>query len=346
MSAGDFPLVDELTPPPDVPSALRALADRPGVLLLDSALQRESLGRYSFLTADSSHFEVLNAVGASAPAERQPEAAGRDHRSESVPERPPQPPIDPLQACAPLQRLREMVSQFSTTPIAGLPPFQGGAAGLLSYDLGRCWEEIPPPRSDEFRLPALAAGIYDWVVAWDHFQNRAWIISQGYPETDPTKRRDRARRRADEVHAALSRPPRNSNLKSQISNFKSQIANLKFEITDLAPQFSTPGPPGLTSNFSRDDYLRAVERAIEYIRAGDIFQVNLSQRLLAPQKESPLEIYLRLRECNPAPFAGYFAHDDWAIASASPERFVCVTGDEVETRPIKGTRRRRPVPEA
>jgi para-aminobenzoate synthetase component 1 len=114
----------------------------------------------------------------------------------------------------------------------------------------------------------------------------------------------------------------------------------------LSKQWAAPGLPGLLSNFSRDDYLRAVEQAIEYIYAGDIFQVNLSQRLLYPDSGDPLGLYLRLRERNPAPFGGYFAHDDWVVASASPERFVRVADGEVETCPIKGTRRRRSGPEA
>ncbi len=117
-------------------------------------------------------------------------------------------------------------------------------------------------------------------------------------------------------------------------------------VSQLAKSWPAPGLAGLLSNFSRDDYLRAVARAIEYIYAGDVFQVNLSQRLLYPATGDPLELYLRLRERNPAPFAGYFAHDDWVVASASPERFVCVNDGEVETRPIKGTRSRRSGPEA
>jgi len=107
-----------------------------------------------------------------------------------------------------------------------------------------------------------------------------------------------------------------------------------------------PGLPGLVSNFSRNDYLRAVERVLQYIRAGDIFQANLSQRLACPQRAAALRIYLALRRCNPAPFAGYFVHADWAIASSSPERFVRVEDGLVSTRPIKGTRARRTVPEA
>jgi para-aminobenzoate synthetase component 1 len=333
MPAGDFPLVEELTPAPDVPSALRALADRPGVLLFDSALRREPLGRYSFLSADPGNFEVLPGDGVCAPLAGTDEPASHTEGGH-VPT-----VIDPLRACPPLERLRAQVARFPTASVPGLPPFQGGAAGFLSYDLGRCWERIPPPGRDEFRLPALAVGIYDWVLAWDHLQNRAWIIAHGFPEVDPGSRRERARRRIAEVRAALDRSPERAG-----SAFP--IAAPELSLRDLAPQFTTPGPPGLTSDFSRDDYLAAVGRAIEYIRAGDIFQVNLSQRLLVAQRESPLEVYLRLRECNPAPFAGYFAYDDWAIASASPERFVRVAGDDVETRPIKGTRRRRPVPEA
>ena len=107
-----------------------------------------------------------------------------------------------------------------------------------------------------------------------------------------------------------------------------------------------PDRPSVTSDFSRGDYERAVETVIEYIHAGDIFQANLSQRLLHRFDTSPVALYERLRKCNPAPFAGFLAHDDWAVISASPERFVRVTGDQVETRPIKGTRQRRPAPEA
>jgi para-aminobenzoate synthetase component 1 len=109
---------------------------------------------------------------------------------------------------------------------------------------------------------------------------------------------------------------------------------------------AVPGWPGWSSNFTRDAYLRAVERAISYIHAGDIFQVNLSQRLTARAEAAPLELYRQLRAWNPAPFSGYVAGPDWAILSASPERFLSLVRDEVETRPIKGTRRRRPIPEA
>ena len=320
MPPADLPLIEELLPVPDIPSGLRAFEAWPALLLLESARAGISTGRYSFLTADPFHLERLP----HAEFAGRPEAGAA--RNES---------LDPL------IRLQTRLAAFETGPVAGLPPFQGGAAGLFSYDLNRAWERLPLPQCDEFQFPALAAGIYDWVLAWDHFEQRAWVISQGFPETDQVGRVDRAARRMQQVQSALAQQP-----ESRTNVSESRIEKCKLPIADLARQRAAPGPVGLTSNFSRDDYLRAVERAIEYIHAGDVFQVNLSQRLLYPADGNPLELYLRLRERNPAPFAGYFAHDDWAIASASPERFVAINRREVETRPIKGTRSRRPGPEA
>ncbi|MBI5759796.1 MAG: aminodeoxychorismate synthase component I [Planctomycetales bacterium] len=298
-----LPLIEEQTPAPDVVAALRAFANWPDVLLFDSALQREPVGRYSFLTADPYRFVEL------------PRAShGRN----------------------PFVELRRELSHFPTETVAGLPPFQGGAAGLLGYELGQAWERIPTASRDEFQTPALALGLYDWVLAWDHVARRAWIVSQGAPESDPARRADRAARRVQSVRQALSGATRAA----------APMSTSVVPAERLAPQFPAPGPAGLTSNFSRGGYLQAIEQAIEYIRAGDIFQVNLSQRLLFPAQGDPVELYARLRSRNPAPFAGYFSHDDWVIASASPERFLSVNEGEVETRPIKGTRRRRHVPEA
>jgi para-aminobenzoate synthetase component 1 len=101
----------------------------------------------------------------------------------------------------------------------------------------------------------------------------------------------------------------------------------------------------VSTTFDRDGYLAAVRRAVEYVHAGDCFQVNIAQRLLTPLTEHPLELYARLRERNPAPFAGYFDLGPFAVASASPERFLHVTDGAVETRPIKGTRPRGRTPD-
>lgn len=313
MSAREFPLVEELNPAPDVAAVLRQFADWPNVILLDSALPRLPLGRYTFLAAAPFDFAV-----------RPSASFGTD----------------------PFSSLRRRLSEFVVDRHPDLPPFQGGAAGLLSYELGRSWERVPQARFDEFRLPALAVGLYDWVIAWDHQQRRCWIISQGFPETAPLRRANRAADRLRQVKEVLASKNQDCPIPSSAPKPVQSRASTGLSFDALAPQFPAPGPAGVTSDFSRENYLRAVRRAIDYIHAGDIFQVNLSQRLLIPAGDYPLELYLRLRDRNPAPFAGYFTHDDWAVASASPERFISVAAGDVETRPIKGTRRRRSGPEA
>ncbi len=295
-----LPLIHSLDPPPDVAETLHRFADWPNVVLFDSASRRPELGRYSFLAADPFEFEELSSVPFG---------------------------VDPF------ARLREWSRRFTSEPVPELPPFQGGVAGLLSYELGGAWEQLPRPAVNEFDLPWLAVGLYDWVIAWDHELDKAWIISHGFP-AEGVERECRALERMQAVIARLN---------------VGQVFNLlvsERQVENLPHPFTRSTFDAGSSNFSRDDYLRAVERVIEYIRAGDIFQVNLSQRLLFPAREDALALYLRLRQLNPAPFAGYFAHDDWTIASASPERFVNVQDGEVETRPIKGTRRRRHRPEA
>ena len=298
-----LPLVEEIAPTMDVVTAVRALAHWPRLLLLDSALQRQPVGRYSFLTADPVAHWHLDA---------------------------PRFGLDPFaEVSAAWQRLQG-------TAVSGLPPFQGGIAGLLGYELGQCWERIPSALHDEFQLPVMAVGLYDWVLAWDHFAGRLWLISQGWPEADESARGRRAADRIRQVKAALAEQAPSA----QQSNASSP------ENLDFAEQFPLGGVANVTSTFARDQYLRTVERVIDYIRAGDVFQANLSQRLLAPAPCDSLELFTRLRTVNPAPFAALMQWDDWSIVSASPERFLCVTNGEVETRPIKGTRQRKRGPEA
>jgi len=308
-----LPVVAELTPAPDVLACLESVRHLPGVLLLESALVREHVGRYSFLMADPYvTFEIPRVT------------YGDD----------------------PFREVRSTLAASGVAAVPGLPPFQGGAAGLVGYGAGAAWERLPPPQRDEFALPDIVLGLYDWVIAWDHAQRRAWIISQGFPAVSPADRAQRANERLEQIRTLLARGPATRPAGKSHSMSYSLHGDETVNLDQLAPQYAAPGLEGLTSNFSREGYLDAVRRAIEYIRAGDIFQVNLSQRLLYRWQRDPLELYRRLRARNPAPFAGYFAHADWAIASASPERFLCAENGVVETRPIKGTRRRKPGPEA
>ncbi len=313
-----LPLVEELPIAPDLEAAFLRLSRLPHVLFLDSALRDPQLGRYSFLSADPFAF-------CESPAQGDPFA-----------------------------RLQLQLAPFRSEAVPDLPPFQGGAAGLFGYSLGSCLERLPASRFDEFPTPALAMGLYDVVLAIDHVRGRAWLISQGFPASSPEARNERATARLSQFRswllegerADVQRLANQANvLRSNTATWPGRSATGRPE-HGLAPAFATPGPDGLLSNFSRAGYVAAVQRAVDYIEAGDIFQVNLSQRLLFPAHDDSVALYVRLRQRNPAPFAGYFDAGEFQIASASPERFVQLRGTQVETRPIKGTRQRTARPEA
>jgi para-aminobenzoate synthetase component 1 len=266
----------------DPPAAAYALRDLPFLTFLDSAMADRKLGRYSFVAADPfARFEALE--------------AGKDWVS----------------------RLKSILSAHRTASLPGLPPFQGGAAGLFSYELGRSLERLPKPAVDYLGFPDLSLGLYDVVVGFDAIDRRGFILSTGFPEMEPPARRRRAIERGRWFEARLRRAP-----------FVPAAGNVPLD--------------GWTSNFTKVSYERMVREVIERILSGDIFQANVAQRFEAPVPPDfdHFGFYRRLRKLNPAPFAAYLDHADFVIASASPERFLRVEGDRVETRPIKGTRRR------
>jgi len=311
--SGALPLVEELAPLPDPLAACRRFADLPFLLFLDSATDPEHLGRYSFLAADPA-----TVVRSKNVLTQQRSPAGAWIRV----------------AGDPLTHMRTLLAPYHAEPVAEVPPFQGGAAGYLGYDWGAMLERIPRPRYDDLAIPDVVLGLYDWVIAWDHQAQRAWVISTGIPEQG-TARVERAARRL-------------AFAKERLAVRERDAARLTASAPDRlsAPSYAVPDLPGVRSNFTRTAYLDAVARTIEYIYAGDVFQANLSQRLQAPLSEPPLELYARLRRVNPAPFAAYLDFGDFVVASASPERFLRVhDGPLVEARPIKGTRPRGISPE-
>jgi para-aminobenzoate synthetase component 1 len=300
-----LPLVERLDPSLTAVDAFRRLSGLPHVVFFDSAMRHPQLGRYSFIAADPVEWLTTPADGSDA-----------------------------------FQQLADRVAVLPSESRADLPPFQGGWAGLFGYELAGSLECVPKAPVDEFGIPALAAGLYDVIVAFDHKENSAWVISQGIlPETDEVARRKRAADRLAQFRNLLLVGD-NSN-----SNDNSSTCS-RLSADQLAPQFAVDGRIGLTSNFSADGYRRAVQQVIDFIYAGDVFQVNLSQRLLHAAVGSSIDLYCRLRDRNPAPFAGYLDGGEWQIASASPERFIRVENGNVETRPIKGTRGRSPYPVA
>jgi para-aminobenzoate synthetase component 1 len=199
--------------------------------------------------------------------------------------------------------------------VPGPVPFCGGAVGYFSYDLCHHVERLPRTARDDLDFPDLALGFYDTVVAWDNLTGRAFVCAPHLPGRPPAEERVAA------LTARLGAP------------------------CEPLPDPSGPLGAGLVGNFEREAYIDAVARAIEYIHAGDIFQVNLSQRFSADLRVHPWQLYRRARSGNPAPFAAYLGFPDGIVASHSPERFLRVQGREVTTRPIKGTRPRGSSPE-
>jgi para-aminobenzoate synthetase component 1 len=312
------PLVEELVPPPDPVRACEQLAGLPHRIFLDSAARGSRLGRYSFLSADPVAIvrEDGAAVAAGAPV---PSGFSRT-----------------IDAGDPLEIVRRLLAPYRCTPIAGLPPFQGGAAGYVSYDWSRALERVPPPRHEDLPLARVAFGIYDWVLAWDHESRRAWLISTGIGGVDPAARATAVRTR---LHAGDS-PYLPAGCPLPAAGVSSHAPS------HAVDRLWWDSPVALRSSFTRQGYLDAVARVREYILAGDIFQANLSQRFETPLVEAPWAIYRRLRTRNAAPFAAFIDFPEVTILSASPERFLRVDdAGGVETRPIKGTRPRGLGPE-
>lgn len=264
-----------------------------GAVFLDSAQLRAHCGRYSFIAWDpfqmlSSKNGVLNKNGA-------------------------------IFVGDPFEVLRKELSVFSQETLPGLPPFQGGAAGYLGYELAQHLERVPLAPVDDMQFPDLALGFYDLVLGFDLEQKRAWVFSTGFPQQAKLQRQERAQQR---LAQALQ----------QLENFAAQVppavARTKNKMTAC-------------SDFSPQAYQEQVQKVRSYILAGDIFEANLSQRFCAHSLLGPpFDLYRRLRKINPAPFAAYFNMAGTIIASASPERFIKLAAGLVETRPIKGTRPR------
>jgi para-aminobenzoate synthetase component 1 len=206
-------------------------------------------------------------------------------------------------------------------------PFIGGAVGYFSYDLCHFIERLPTTAIDDLQLPECYFGFYDLVLAFDNQQGKAYIISTGFPEMREPERTKRAARRLNETKDKLAEMPRHDTE------------------APLTPVSSPATPASLRGGFTHREYVAAVEKARQYIIAGDIFEVNLSQRFEAELSIAPYELYQRLRQINPAPFACYLGFDEVSVVSASPERFLRIQGDQVETRPIKGTRPRGKTPD-
>jgi para-aminobenzoate synthetase component 1 len=205
------------------------------------------------------------------------------------------------------QELRAHKEDAENAPV----PFAGGAVGCLGYELGGRLERLPAPRADALHVPLMVMGFYGVVAAFDHAERTAWLLGSGLPEAELAARAD-----------ALA------------------------ERLVTAPQQPSPldwtARGGWQAELARDDIERRIARIVDYIRAGDIFQANFTQRFRArrPSGLDAFTLYRRLRAVNPAPFAAFLNGGTFSMIGASPELFLRVRGDRAEAHPIKGTRPR------
>jgi anthranilate synthase component 1 len=220
----------------------------------------------------------------------------------------------------PLSELESLLAGFRAADIGSLPRFCGGAVGYAGYDVVRYSERLPNAPHDDRGLPDLSFAFYDRMVIFDQINKTVLVVAHARTKGDRRVEYDKACRRIDETCEQLQRGSDNLNL----------------------ADISLKGEPALewTSNFSRDGFEEAVEKCKEYIRAGDIFQVVLSQRLAVKTAVRPLDIYRALRVVNPSPFMFLLRTPACNLVGSSPEIMVRVEDGTVTIRPLAGTRRR------
>jgi len=279
--------------------------------LFESVVGGEKVGRYSFLTSDP--YELLEARGHQVRRVRYLP----DGRTETTEE----------EVADPLVVLEELVSSKQAAVIPGMPPFCGGAVGYAGYDTVRYVERLPNAPPDDRHLPDLAFALYGSMVVFDHIHKTLFVVALAETGDGINLRQsyDEACRRVDALVAQLQQP------------------DVDLHVTDLVD--ADPDELQVQSDFPREKFEAAVERCLEYIRAGDIFQVVLSQRMQTTITASPLEIYRTLRVVNPSPYMFYLRTPSVTLVGSSPEIMVQVQNGVVVTRPLAGTRPRGATPE-
>jgi anthranilate synthase component I len=228
---------------------------------------------------------------------------------------PASPPRETHEAPDPYAAVSEQLSRYRLAPVEGLPPFAGGAVGFFGYDLVRTVEPLGEPNPDLLGLPDMALMITDVLLVFDHLRHELTIMSCAFADAE------------GDVDAAYERAA-------------ATITEMRGRLRGPVPAPESPAiaePPRFASNMERERFEAAVERIVEYVHAGDAFQVVPSQRFSAPSPVEAFSVYRGLRAVNPSPYMYFLEFGDFQIAGASPEPLVKVSGRRVEARPIAGT---------
>jgi len=215
----------------------------------------------------------------------------------------------------PLEKLREILSFYKMDYQTELP-FIGGAVGYLGYDLCHHIENLPRRAIDDVEIPDCYFGIYDGIIIIDHLKDQVYIAALGIESPEEEIIQD---------------------IRNRIKVGEEKGTTLQVTIKNKSIN--------LKSNFEIEDYIKTVNKIKDYIKSGDVYQVNMTQRYECDLEITPFELYEKLRGINPAPFASYIDIGEVQIVSSSPERFIRIKNRIIETRPIKGTRPRGKTPE-
>ena len=282
-------------------SAFQKVSDVEYAFLLESAAGGEKISRYSILGINP--FIEFTAFGSRIEVKR------GGNKTEVI------------HAKDPLEVLHKEMSAFTPVPVNGLPKFFCCVVGYIGYDTIRHYERLPDIPKDDLLLPDIQMMFYDTVIIFDHLSKTIKVVF--------TARIDK-----DNLESVYS----NAILKIDllIEKLRTPVMTLSDDITTSNGEVNIP----FSSNFEKADFLKAVNRCKEYIRAGDIFQVVISQRLKTRTQADPFSIYRILRVINPSPYMFYLKMGDLKLIGASPEVMVKVDGKKIIVRPIAGTRRR------
>jgi anthranilate synthase component 1 len=283
--------------------------------LLESVEGGAKWARYSFIGTDP----FLIVRGKSGRIEVERKGGGIEHYSEQ-----------------PVDFLRNLLSQYRSPQLDGFPRFMGGAVGFFGYDLLRYYEKkLPPHQVDDLEMNDVQFMLSDQLIVFDHLKQHMLVVANAHiPVGANSEDINEAYRAAGErIDGTVARLQGGGAMQSNA----------------FAPRSpSEPaviGPDDLKSNLTKEQFLSNVSKAKEYIRAGDIFQVVLSQRFEMDTEVSPLHVYRVLRTMNPSPYMYYLKMGEERIVGTSPELLVRVESDKVQTRPIAGTRPRGKTPD-
>ena len=281
-------------------SAFQKISDSENAFLLESAAGGEKISRYSFLGTNP--FLEFTCFGSRIEIKR-------GDRGEEV-----------LHAHDPLEVLNKEMKSFTPVQVDGLPSFFCCGVGYIGYDTIRYYESLPNVPKDDLSLPDIQAMFYDSVIIFDHLTKTIKVVCTAQIDGDFL----------ENVYT------------DAINKIDCIIERLRTPVMSLSDDITTEKEISIafSSNFEKADFLKAVERCKEYIRAGDVFQVVISQRFKTQTHADPFNIYRVLRVINPSPYMFYLKMENLKLIGSSPEVMVKVDGRKIVVRPIAGTRRR------